>query len=77
MTALINAIDFEIVSEDPSPLARRVTFSLTDGDGGTSNLVNQTVNIQANPDPPVLTGGSTKNYQLGAQPECSYSATQF
>ena len=51
---LMRNITFENVSEDPGSLSRTVVFRLTDGDGGTSALVQQTVNVTAVNDAPVV-----------------------
>ncbi len=39
--------------DNPSTLARTVSFVLNDGDGGTSNVISQTVNVTAVADAPV------------------------
>ncbi|MCH7866063.1 MAG: DUF4347 domain-containing protein, partial [Myxococcales bacterium] len=50
---VMRQIGYASTSEDPSTTARSVEFLLTDGDGGTSNLAIQTVNVTAINDPPV------------------------
>jgi len=66
--ALVRNITYENVSDDPSTAARTVRFVLSDGDGGTSNAVTETLNVTAVNDPPsiatntgatVAEGGST------------------
>ncbi len=52
--ALFRAITFRTISELPSTLPRTLTISLTDGDGGTSNLISQTVNVISVPDAPSI-----------------------
>jgi hypothetical protein len=53
--ALMRNITYDNVSEDPSESARTVRFVLTDGDGGTSNAVTETINVTAANDAPTLT----------------------
>ena len=61
--AALRAITFANGSENPSPLARVVSFVLTDGDGGTSIPSTRTVNVTAVNDKPILTtSGSTIAY---------------
>jgi uncharacterized protein DUF4347/cellulose/xylan binding protein with CBM9 domain/cadherin-like protein len=43
--ALSSNITYENVSEDPSGIARTVQFVLTDGDGGTSDAVSETISV--------------------------------
>ncbi|MCH7599527.1 MAG: DUF4347 domain-containing protein, partial [Myxococcales bacterium] len=50
---VMRQIGYASTSEDPSTTARSVEFLLTDGDGGTSNLAIQTVNVTAINDVPV------------------------
>jgi len=52
--ALLQAIAYENVSENPTPADRRIQVSLTDGDGGNDTvMVTQTVTVQAVNDPPI------------------------
>ena len=50
---LLRNITFGNVSDNPSMLARTVSYVLNDGDGGTSNVISQTVNVTAVADAPV------------------------
>ena len=43
--ALLRNMTFASVSENPSALARTVKVMLTDGDGGTSNVLSKTINV--------------------------------
>ncbi|MCC6509807.1 MAG: hypothetical protein IT423_11910 [Pirellulaceae bacterium] len=52
--ALLRNVSFRNTSNAPSNVPRTVQFVLTDGDGGTSAPVNQTVNVIAVNDRPVL-----------------------
>ncbi len=56
--ALVRNVTFENVSENPSTANRRVDFTLTDGDGGTSNTVSRTITVTAVTDAPVVTTSS-------------------
>ncbi len=56
--ALVRNINYENVSDMPDPNSRTVRFVLTDGDGGTSNAVFQTINIIAENDAPEITTSS-------------------
>jgi len=52
--ALVQAITYENSSMSPSTLARTVSFTVTDGDTGTSGAITQTVNVNAsNGDPSI------------------------
>ncbi|MBD2502393.1 DUF4347 domain-containing protein [Anabaena azotica] len=51
---LLNAITYTNVSENPSTSPRTVEFTLTDGDGGTSNSVTRTIDVTAINDVPVI-----------------------
>jgi hypothetical protein len=53
--AVLRNVAFRNVSDDPATAARTVRFSLTDGDGGVSNTVSETINVTAVNDAPVLT----------------------
>ncbi|GAG06978.1 unnamed protein product, partial [marine sediment metagenome] len=52
--ALLRNITYENVSENPSTSARTVQYTLTDGDGGTSNQPTVTVNVTPVNDAPVI-----------------------
>ncbi|MAE65270.1 MAG: hypothetical protein CMJ18_13445, partial [Phycisphaeraceae bacterium] len=52
--ALARNITFDNVSQDPSETARTVRFIVTDGDGGTSTAVTETINVARANDAPVL-----------------------
>ncbi|MFO0699340.1 MAG: DUF4347 domain-containing protein, partial [Nitrospira sp.] len=56
--ALARNITFQNVSDAPSTLARTVRFQVTDGDGGTSAAVTETINVTAVNDSPTVGGGS-------------------
>ncbi len=47
VTAVLKAVTFRNRSDDPITGLRQVSFAVTDGDGGTSNLVARTVNVIA------------------------------
>ncbi len=51
--ALMRNITFANVSDDPGATARTVEFVLTDGDGGTSNVISQSVNVTEVADAPL------------------------
>ena len=52
--ALVRAIAYRNVSDNPSTAARTVRFVLTDGDGGTSAPATREINLTAVNDAPVL-----------------------
>ncbi|MEH2022998.1 DUF4347 domain-containing protein [Nostoc sp.] len=52
--AVLRSISYANVSENPSTIARTVSFVLTDGDGGTSATVSQTINLTAVNDAPII-----------------------
>ncbi|MDH4152735.1 MAG: tandem-95 repeat protein, partial [Nitrospira sp.] len=52
--ALVRNITYANVSDAPSTSARTVRFVVTDGDGGTSTAVTETINVAAANDAPVL-----------------------
>jgi hypothetical protein len=52
--ALVRAVAYSNVSENPSTAARTVRFVLTDGDGGTSAAATRAITVTAVNDPPVL-----------------------
>ena len=51
--ALMRNITFHSVSDNPGMTTRAVEFTLTDGDGGTSNTILAFVNVSVNADIPV------------------------
>lgn len=55
-----------------TPGQRELSYTLTDGDGGTSNTIMSTVNVPANV-APVLTGGGTVNYSTSGTPVAVFS----
>jgi hypothetical protein len=57
--ALLRSIWFYSTSSNPSVTARKVRVSLTDGDGGTSNQPEKTVNVKGVNDAPVISGFDT------------------
>ena len=57
--ALVRNITFLTVTEDPSTFPRTVRFVVTDGDGGTSTAVTETINVTAINDAPTITNGAT------------------
>ena len=67
--AALRAITFENGSENPSPLARVVSFVLTDGDGGISIPSTRTINVTPVNDKPLLTtSGQAVNYSENDAP---------
>ena len=54
--ALVRAIAYRNVSDNPATAARTVRFVLTDGDGGTSAPATRAITLTAVNDPPVLAG---------------------
>lgn len=52
--ALLRSITFSSLSENPSVLDRTIKVTLTDGDGGTSNLPTKLVKVVAVNDAPVI-----------------------
>jgi hypothetical protein len=54
LQALIRAIGYRSESENPPQDPRQVSFVLTDGDGGTSNTLTQSVAVRAFNDAPTL-----------------------
>jgi hypothetical protein len=70
------SIQFDNVSDTPSTLSRQVTFTLTDGDGGTAAPQVETVSVQATNDAPVFTvPPGTTAYTEGATVFVTPSAT--
>jgi hypothetical protein len=59
--AALRAVRYENTSDDPSTLARTVTWTASDGDA-SSVPVTSTITVAAVNDPPVLTAGGTLTY---------------
>ncbi|MBX3436359.1 MAG: hypothetical protein KF861_02635 [Planctomycetaceae bacterium] len=69
VTRVLQAIAFSNDSTTPATAPRTVGFEVTDGDGGTSDVVTRTVNILAINDAPVVTtSGSVVNFTEGDVP---------
>ena len=68
--ALLRNVTYEDISENPSGTPRTVRFVVTDGDGGTSNIATETINVTPVVDAPVivLLWGDSSNYTEGAPP---------
>jgi surface-anchored protein len=67
--AVLRVITFVNTSEDPSTLQRTVSFTLTDGDGGTSNTVVRSVTVTAKNDAPAIDDfGPAVDYVMGGSP---------
>ena len=67
--AVMRAITFANSSENPSTAQRTVSFTLTDGDGGTSDPVVRSVDVIAKNDAPGIGSfGVDANYTLGGSP---------
>jgi len=71
--AVLRQISYHNISDDPSTIPRTIDFVLTDGDGGTSNTAQQTVNVSSVNDAPVATAdgfavneGSITNLNLAS-----------
>jgi len=61
--ALVRAITYANSSENPSGLSRTATFTVTDGDTGSSGGITQTINVApSNDDPSLALPGSALNY---------------
>ncbi|MBD2087076.1 DUF4347 domain-containing protein [Trichocoleus sp. ST-U3] len=60
-TALLQNITYQNVSENPSTTPRTVRFVVTDGDGGTSTAVTETINVTSTNDAPII-GASVIKY---------------
>jgi hypothetical protein len=56
--ALARAITYQSTSQDPSTLSRTVNFTVTDGEGGSSQA-NAAVNVTATNDPPTVAAADT------------------
>jgi hypothetical protein len=60
-TALLQNITYQNASDNPSTTPRTVRFVVTDGDGGTSTAVTETINVTAINDAPII-GASVIKY---------------
>ncbi|MBD1899508.1 DUF4347 domain-containing protein [Trichocoleus sp. DQ-A3] len=60
-TALLQNITYQNASENPSTTPRTVRFVVTDGDGGTSTAVTETINVTSVNDAPII-GASVIQY---------------
>ncbi|MBD1906589.1 DUF4347 domain-containing protein [Funiculus sociatus GB2-A5] len=60
-TALLQNITYQNASDNPSTTPRTVRFIVTDGDGGTSTVVTETINVTAVNDAPII-GASVVKY---------------
>lgn len=66
---MLRNITYSNVSNVPSILDRAIKFTLTDGDGGTSNSPTKTVKVTAVNDAPVISGVSgTVSYPVKSKP---------
>ena len=59
--ALLRNITYENTSNNPSETQRAVNFSISDGDGGSSNVVTRNVVVNALNSAPELTGANDLN----------------
>nr|AGC72056.1 flagellar hook-length control protein FliK [uncultured bacterium A1Q1_fos_291] len=55
VTAVLRAVTFSNISDNPSTDTRTIRFNVTDGDGATSDAAFRTVNVIAKNDPPIVT----------------------
>ncbi len=56
--ALIRNVTYENVSNNPSENQRQINFTVTDGDGGVSNVVSRNIVVNGLNSAPVLTGSN-------------------
>ncbi|HTN74876.1 MAG TPA: dockerin type I domain-containing protein [Pirellulaceae bacterium] len=66
--ALLQSIAYRNSSQQPSPLPRSVEWRITDGDGGTSNLVSSTIHVTATNDAPTLNITATASSYTAGTP---------
>ena len=64
--AVLRQIAYRNTSDSPNTTQRTIDFILTDGDGGTSNTAQQTVNVTSVNDPPVVDTNSELTILQGA-----------
>lgn len=60
--ALVRSIAFQTLGDAPTTATRTVTFKVSDGDGGVSNVPFKTVTVAASNDAPLLSGGGSVGY---------------
>jgi hypothetical protein len=63
--AVLRTVLFASVSANPTILSRILQTTLSDGDGGTSTVISQTVTVQAVNTPPTIVLGGNLNYIRG------------
>ena len=73
--ALLRNVTYENVSDDPSVAVRTVEVVLSDGDGGTSAVVNRAIQVSAVNDPPVVM--TNEGLAISAGGQAAISTTQF
>lgn len=67
--ALLRAITFHNISNNPYTLTRTIKFTLTDDDGGTSNLVFQNISVVAvNDAPTIVNSANSASYTENSSP---------
>ena len=64
--AVLRQISYHNTSDDPSTATRTIDFVLTDGDGGTSNTAQQTVNVTSVNDDPLVAANNELSLSQGA-----------
>lgn len=64
--ALVRALTFRTLGDNPSITPRTLALQISDGDGGTSNVINKTINVQAVDDAPRLVLGGQVAYKNNA-----------
>ncbi len=72
--AVARSINFQTLGDTPSTALRVLRMSLTDGDGGTSNNYDRTIQITAVNDAPIVTVSTPVNYRLNS-PSISIAPT--
>lgn len=72
--ALVRRITFRTVGDRPSTLQRAVTFTVSDGDGGTSSPATKLLNVIAQNDKPAIGLGGTATYTENATPTALQTA---
>jgi hypothetical protein len=61
--ALVRALTFRTLGDSPAIAPRKLALQISDGDGGTSNVINKTINVQAVNDAPRLVLGGQVSYK--------------